>query len=516
MVPTPVVASGTRLDSAALAAEFATTFPELCVEFRPDRAVDPAPVQLNEALATEMGLDPQWLASPEGTRMLAGDEVAAGTTPVAMGYAGHQFGNYSPRLGDGRAVLLGELTAADGTLRDLHLKGTGRTTWSRGGDGKATIGPMLREYVVSEAMAAMGIPTTRSLAVVTTGETVMRDAPEPGAVLARTAASHIRVGTFEYAVRLGGDDLVRRLADYCIDRHHPGTRDSEDPYLGLLRAVIEAQASLVANWMLVGFIHGVMNTDNMTISGEGIDYGPCAFMDRYDPRTVYSSIDHGGRYAYGNQPAVATWNLARFAETLLGLFDQAPQAAVEAATAELERFEVCFREHWSAGLTHKLGLVAPPTDEDLLGDLIEVFRSESLDWTSTFRSLASGLRGESTAVDRSGSDTGTAPGASAPGGPVEVSGALSAWRRRWLAELDSQGMARAAADAMDLVNPAYIPRNHVLDAALRDATAGSLDRFSELVGVLAEPFVVRDGLEQRFAEPAPPDFEAGFRTFCGT
>src|SRR4051812_46925918 len=298
-------------------------------------APSPSPelVALNEELAGELGLDAEALRSPEGVAVLAGAAVPAGATPVAQAYAGHQFGNYSPRLGDGRALLLGELTDTAGQRRDLHLKGSGRTPFARGGDGRATLGPMLREYVVGEAMHALGIPTTRALAVVATGEPVRRETVLPGAVLARVASSHLRVGTFQYAAATRDADLLRRLTDHAIARHHPQAAEAERPALALLEAVVEAQASLVAQWMGVGFVHGVMNTDNMTISGETIDYGPCAFLDAFDPATVFSSIDRGGRYAYGNQPRVARWNLARFAEALLPLIDDDTDRAVEAATA---------------------------------------------------------------------------------------------------------------------------------------------------------------------------------------
>ncbi|MCB1010485.1 MAG: YdiU family protein [Microthrixaceae bacterium] len=474
------------------------------MDFVADSVEAPATLVLNDDLAQRLGMDPVWLGSPQGTEVLVGNRVPEGAHPVAMAYAGHQFGNYSPRLGDGRAVLLGELLDGDSERRDLHLKGSGRTPFARGGDGKASIGPMLREYVVSEAMAALGIPTTRSLAVVSTGESVMRETPEPGAVLVRVAASHIRVGTFEYAVRLGGDELVRRLADYSIARHHPEAASATNPYLAFLGAVIEAQAGLVAQWMLVGFIHGVMNTDNMTISGEGIDYGPCAFMDRYDPATVFSSIDHGGRYAYGNQPAVAAWNLARLAETLLGLIATDPDEAIELATAELAEFQSRFQQHWSNGLARKLGLESPPSDGSLFEDLLSTMQADRLDWTGTFRELARTLRVEATDDDGSGE------------APAAHSEAMRQWIGRWRAELEAQGRpVGSTAEGMDEVNPLYIPRNHLVDDALSDATGGTLAGFEELVRVLKDPYHRRDGCDG-FTTPAPEGFEDTFRTFCGT
>ncbi|MEZ5257091.1 MAG: YdiU family protein [Ilumatobacteraceae bacterium] len=368
MADEPSAGEGPRAPAplTGLQSTFAEALPELCLEWEAAVVPDPRRVAFNEELAGALGPAAQALDSPEGVEILAGNRVPPGARPVAMGYAGHQFGNYSPRLGDGRALLLGELVDPEGHRWDVHLKGSGRTPFARGGDGKATIGPMLREHLIAEAMHALGVPTTRSLGVVTTGERIMRDGFEPGAVLTRVASSHLRVGTFEYAARLEGDDLVRRLADYAIDRHHPHLAEGDRPYLGLLGAVIDAQATLVAHWMLMGFIHGVMNTDNMTISGEGIDYGPCAFMDAYDPATVFSSIDHQGRYAFGRQPAIAGWNLARFAETLLPLLQTeaggGTDDAVADATTELELLADRIALRWNAGMATKLGLAGRPAD----------------------------------------------------------------------------------------------------------------------------------------------------------
>ena len=314
--------------TVSLGTRYATELADLALPWQAADTPEPRLLVLNEALAADLGLDAEWLRTDEGVGLLTGTRVPEGAMPVAQAYAGHQFGGYSPRLGDGRALLLGELASRDGALHDLHLKGSGRTPFSRGGDGFAAVGPMLREYVVSEAMHALGVPTTRSLAVVATGRPVRREAVLPGAVLARVASSHLRVGTFQYARSTGDTDLLRRLADHAIARHHPGAAESEQPYVAFFESVVQAQASLVAQWMLVGFVHGVMNTDNMTISGETIDYGPCAFIDVFDPATVFSSIDEQGRYAFGNQPIVAEWNLARFAESILPLLADTEEAAV--------------------------------------------------------------------------------------------------------------------------------------------------------------------------------------------
>ena len=347
---------------------------------------------LNEELAVELGVDPAALREPSGVALLVG-QVPEGVTTVAQAYAGHQFGMYSPRLGDGRALLLGEVIDAQGRRRDLHLKGSGRTRFARGGDGKAVLGPMLREYVISEAMHGLGIPTTRALAVVTTGERVLREeGAQPGAVLARVAASHLRVGTFQYAAASGDRDLLRALADYAIARHYPEAAGAPNRYLDLYRRVVGAQASLVARWMLAGFVHGVMNTDNTTISGETIDYGPCAFMDTFDPATVFSSIDERGRYAYGNQPGVLQWNLARLAEALLPLFDDTVddnnEAAAEAATEVLNGFAQAYERHWTEGMAAKLGLVTP--DRELTVDILKLMRWQKVDFTQFFRALSAG------------------------------------------------------------------------------------------------------------------------------
>ncbi len=475
--------------------QYADDLAGLALPWQAAEVPDPRLLVLNEALAADLGLDPDWLRTAEGVGLLTGTRVPEGATPVAQAYAGHQFGGYSPRLGDGRALLLGELTDTEGRLRDLHLKGSGRTPFSRGGDGYAAVGPMLREYVVSEAMHALGIPTTRSLAVVATGRVVHRETVLPGAVLARVASSHLRVGTFQYARATDDRELLRRLADHAIARHHPEAADADQPYLALFDAVVAAQASLVARWMLVGFVHGVMNTDNMTISGETIDYGPCAFIDVFDPATVFSSIDTGGRYAFGNQPVVAEWNLARFAEALLPLLADEQDDAVALAVASLERFRGLYSEAWRAGMHAKIGLpdgLADDVTSALVADLVTLMRDNHVDHTSFFRGLSAAARSD----------------AEPARGLVLDLAAYDAWAERWLA------LAPDAA-AMDRVNPAYIPRNHLVEEALAAGTDGDLAPLQELLEVLSAPYDVRPGLE-RFAEPAPESFGRGYQTFCGT
>ena len=449
----------------------------------------PAPelLLLNEELAMELGADPAALREPLGVSLLVGQAPGEITT-VAQAYAGHQFGVYVPRLGDGRALLLGEVIDINGRRRDLHLKGSGRTPFARGGDGKAVVGPMLLEYLIGEAMEGLGIPTTRALAVVATGERVLRERALPGAVLTRVAASHLRVGTFQYAAASGDRDQLRALADYAIGRHYPEAAEGPNRYLDLFRRVARAQAALVARWMLAGFVHGVMNTDNTTISGETIDYGPCAFMDAYDPATVFSSIDRGGRYAYGNQPAVMQWNLARLAETLLPLIDDNGEAAVEAATEVLTGFADVYERHWDEGMAAKLGLAAP--DPELAKDLLELMRTQKVDFTRFFRALSAG----------------TARTLFAEPEPFD------AWATRRAAAMAADRTAVAA--AMDRVNPVYIPRNHRVEEALAQATAGEMGPFHRLLDAVSRPFEERPGLED-YAGPAP-DGCAPYVTYCGT
>jgi len=478
----------------AFESHFARDFPELAVPWRAEEAPDPQLLALNVPLAVELGFDPDFLRSPEGVRLLLGNEVPEDATPVAQGYSGHQFGFYSPRLGDGRALLLGEVEGTDGKLRDIHLKGSGRTPFARNGDGRAVIGPMLREFIVSESMHALGIPTTRSLAVVATGRPVQRETVLPGAVLTRVASSHLRVGSFQYARASDDLELLRRLADHAIERHHPSSAGDADRYLGLLKDVVSVQANLVAQWMLVGFVHGVMNTDNMTISGETIDYGPCAFMEGFDPGAVYSSIDEMGRYAYRNQPLVAEWNLARFAESIAPLIHEDQEKAVAMAVEALNGFRTQYSAAWFSGMKAKLGL---PEDIDdgvaspLVDDLLELVQEARVDHTSFFRSLGRAARGE----------------AEPARGVILDLPAFDAWLVRW------RGLAPDA-DAMDAVNPVYIPRNHLVEEALAAATEGDIGPTEGLLEALASPFEERPGLE-KYAAPAPDSF-GPYRTFCGT
>jgi serine/tyrosine/threonine adenylyltransferase len=497
----------------ALQARFAAELPELAIAWRAEDTPAPRLLVLNEPLAAELGLDAEWLRTAEGLRFLTGTGVgpdgdtpagADGTSPVALGtpvaqaYAGHQFGVYNPRLGDGRALLLGELDTGNGDhgqLRDVHLKGSGPTPFSRGGDGRAAVGPMLREYIVSEAMHALGIPSTRSLAVVRTGRSVLReDGPLPGALLTRVAASHLRVGSFQYARSLQDPTVLRRLADHAITRHHPEAAEADNPPLALFRAVATAQASLVAQWLLVGFVHGVMNTDNMTISGETIDYGPCAFMDTFDRAAVYSSIDTAGRYAYGNQPAIAQWNLARFAEALLPVLHEDPNEAIQLATEALEGFTRQFSEAFAAGVRRKLGLsekIGAQTVGPLGDEILALLHQDHIDFTGFFRRLGQAARGDT--------------------GPVQAiftdRPALDDWLERWRALAPDP-------ELMDRANPVYIPRNHLVEEALAAAQADDVGPLEKLLEAVTQPYEERPGLE-RYAEIPPEDF-GRYRTFCGT
>ncbi len=482
--------------------------------YEPWRAAPtPAPRALvvNDALAAELGLDPAALRSPAGIALLVGAALPDGARPIAQAYAGHQFGGFSPRLGDGRALLLGELVDPHGRRHDLHLKGSGRTPFARGGDGKAAVGPMLREYVISEAMHALGIPTTRALAVVATGEQIAREEWLPGAVLARTAASHLRVGSFQYAAAHADPTLLRRLADHAIARHHPAAAEDAEPYLALYRHVVEVQAALVARWMHVGFVHGVMNTDNMTISGETIDYGPCAFMDTFDPATVFSSIDHGGRYAWGNQPDIAQWNLARLGEAMLRLFSNDRASAAAAATEVLHTYPARFDVAWRRGMWAKLGLATaddttPPAEPAELAGLVDdcllSLHTHRVDYTGFFRALADHDRGAPAALQ-----------ALFPG-PLARQTLLDWLSRRASIIGRTDRSPDHVADAMDAVNPAYIPRNHLVEEALAAAVADDLAPFEALVEVVRRPFDRRPDLD-RYAAPAPTG--AGrYVTYCGT
>ncbi len=463
----------------------------------------PKLIRVNRELALHLGLDPDWLASPEGVAILAGKHLPKEAEPIAMAYAGHQFGHFNPQLGDGRAILLGEVLDRDGIRRDIQLKGSGRTPFSRGGDGRAALGPVLREYVISEAMAALGVPTTRSLAAVSTGETVVREQYLPGGVLTRVASGHIRIGTFQFFAARGDVEGVRLLADYVIARHYPNRKDAEQPYEGLLEEIIQRQASLVAQWLLVGFIHGVMNTDNMSVAGETIDYGPCAFMDAYDPATVFSSIDQQGRYAYGNQPRIALWNLTRLAEALLPLLSNVPEKAVEVASHALDGFAPLFQRAYQDGLNRKLGLApAREGDVELARDLLDAMRDNQADFTLTFRRLCTAASDAS--ADEAVRNLFVNP---------QV---YDAWAQRWRERLalDPQDAATRTA-AMLGVNPAFIPRNHRVEAMIEAAVEHEdFGPFEQLLQVLSRPYEDQPSFAA-YEEPPQPH-ERVHATFCGT
>jgi uncharacterized protein YdiU (UPF0061 family) len=463
-------------------------------------AVPPTPVRapelvlLNRALALSLGLSADALFGNDGAAIFGGNRLPTGASPIAQAYAGHQYGGFT-MLGDGRAILLGEQITPGGERYDVQLKGSGPTPYSRRGDGRAALGPMLREYLVSEAMHALGIPTTRSLAVVKTGEIVHRQTPSPGAVLTRVAASHIRVGTFQFAAATGDESALRALIDYTLQRHFPDVTAPENPALALLEGVIERQASLIARWMLVGFVHGVMNTDNMALSGETIDYGPCAFMDAYDPATVFSSIDRHGRYAYGNQPTIAQWNLTRFAEALLPALHVQEQRAIEIATGALEAFQARYHQHWLAGMRRKIGLFnEEPADVALIEALLGWMQKTKADFTNTFASLA-----RTTTVDRSVADA-----------------ELIGWQDMWSARLRRQAQTPEASMTLRRAhNPVFIPRNHLVEAALAAAVEqNDLGVMERLLDVLAAPYdYMRDASD--YCSPAPGG-GAGYETYCGT
>ena len=463
-------------------------------------ATAPTLLQFNHALAKELGLDPLALDSEAGLAIFSGNATPEGSEPLAQAYAGHQFGGFSPQLGDGRALLLGEVIDTQQRRRDIQLKGSGRTPFSRGGDGLAAIGPVLREYLIGEAMHALGVPTTRALAAVATGKHVYREIALPGAILTRIAASHIRVGTFQYAGARGDILKVRELADYAIQRHYPDTSDAENPYLAFFAAVADAQAALVARWMNIGFIHGVMNTDNMTISGETIDYGPCAFMDKYAASTVFSSIDQYGRYAYANQPEILTWNLARLAETLIPHVDTKKERAIELLTETIECIQPLYESYWLSGMRSKIGLTTEDIlDEELINDLLKIMEAGQADFTLVFRRLSKTLQGDSDAVRNL----------------FKEPDAFNAWVVRWQKRLEQEDIvAETTAQAMDRVNPIYIPRNHKVEESLAAAVNQDMRPFTKLLEVVIQPFDEVAGNEA-YAEPAPAT-NRRYQTFCGT
>ena len=460
----------------------------------------PAPVRspkliiLNDSLSASLGLNVQALQSEGGIAIFAGNRIPEGALPLAQAYAGHQFGNFA-MLGDGRAVLLGEQITPHGARVDIQLKGSGRTPYSRGGDGRAALGPMLREYIISEAMHALGIATTRSIAVVTTGESVIRESEQPGAILTRVATSHLRVGTFQYVSKWGTVSDLHALADYTLQRHFPGADAVENPYLFLLQEVIKRQALLIAKWQLVGFIHGVMNTDNMSISGETIDYGPCAFMDAYDPATVFSSIDMQGRYAYSNQPYIGGWNLARFAETLLPLLHANQAQAIKLAQDGIAEFNELFHSNWLAGMRAKLGISNEEIqDESLIENLLNMMQKYHADYTNTFRALTFNTRPDTGLFD---------------------STEFSQWHELWQARLGRQREPRTTShQLMQSCNPALIPRNHRVEAALQAAVQGDYSVMERLLNVLSSPYA--HSKEQVDYSTLPEVSTHPYRTFCGT
>ncbi|MFM2094427.1 MAG: hypothetical protein RIS70_1551 [Planctomycetota bacterium] len=482
---------------------------------------DPLPVRApqlavwNHGLAAELGLSLEEVDKEHVAAVLAGNLVPDGAIPLAQAYAGCQFGHFT-MLGDGRAILLGEQITPDGARVDIQLKGSGRTRFSRGGDGRAALGPMLREYIISEAMRALGIPTTRSLAVVATGEPVYRERPLPGAVLTRVASSHLRVGTFEYFAHFGSQSGLKTLADYTIQRHDPQLQDADRPYLELLKTVMERQIDLVIRWLSVGFVHGVMNTDNMSIAGETIDYGPCAFMDSYSIQTVFSSIDHQGRYAYGNQPQIVQWNLARFAETLLPLIDPDQQRAMEDATTVLRSFVEIFQRRWHAELRAKLGLTnEEPDDESLSQSLLRWMQRTSADYTNTWRRLATGSNSHEPSGQLGPTDVDPDSQCVEPDELFQDPEFIS-WYDRWQARLARQNVPKSEAYAlMRAKNPAIIPRNHRVEEALAAATDhGDLSVMQRLMEALARPY--EDPLVTREYTEPPPSSNTPYRTFCGT
>jgi uncharacterized protein YdiU (UPF0061 family) len=459
----------------------------------PTPVKNPQLIKLNEPLATQLGLDFKKLNSLVGAALFSGNSISKDSNPIAMVYAGHQFGYFVPQLGDGRAILLGEIVDKNNQRLDIQLKGSGQTPYSRRGDGRAALGPVMREYIISEAMHNLGIPTTRSLAMVSTGEMVMRETALPGAILTRVASSHIRVGTFEYFSAMGDVKSVKQLADYAINRHYPAVKTMQNPYIGFLNAVCDAQASLVAKWMNVGFIHGVMNTDNMTISGETIDYGPCAFMDEYQPSTVFSSIDYSGRYAYKNQSNIAQWNIARLAETLLPLLDKNESEAAKIANEIVHQFSQNYENYWWDGLRRKLGLFTnQPQDIELIKKLFVVMHVKSADFTNTFRMLSR----------------------------VPEGGALDSvfedWSKAWLNRQKEEGRKpNEVGKLMRSQNPAFIPRNHLVQKAIDDAVEqNNFETMNTLLTVLSNPY--EEQPQYVDFQKTPTAAERVTQTFCGT
>ena len=470
----------------------------------PAPALAPEAIRVNRRLAEQLGIDANWLDSEAGTQVIAGNAVPPGAEPLASVYAGHQFGGYNPQLGDGRAILLGEILSLEGRRFDLQLKGSGPTPYSRGGDGRSPIGPVLREYVVSEAMYRLGVPTTRALAAATTGDKVQRDELYPGAVLARVASSHIRIGSFQYFAARRDIDALALLADHVIDRHYPNAKNSDNPIVAMLEAIISQQAQLVARWQLLGFIHGVMNTDNVLVCGETIDYGPCAFMDQFNPDQVFSSIDHAGRYAYRQQPAIAHWNLSMLAQALLPILDSDQERAVALAQTAINAFPDQFLQANTQGMAHKLGLqTIEERDMELVEDLWQLMAEHALDFTLTFRRLAD-LASEDNEAEGSVADL------------FEFPHSVRPWLERWYTRLAQESTSSTERQAlMYRNNPVFIPRNHLVEAAIVAATdSGDLSPFNQLMDILENPYQYHKALAH-FATPPNPD-QVVRQTFCGT
>lgn len=480
---------------------YADNLKGLCKECIADPAPSPRMLLFNYNLAEELELDPFIFSSNYGLSIFSGNEIPEGSTPIAQAYAGHQFGSFNPHLGDGRALLLGEITNIHNQVKDIQLKGSGLTPFSRRGDGKSALGPVLREYLISESMNAMGIPTTRSLAAIASGEDVLRDTSLPGGVLTRIASSHIRIGTFEYASKLEDKNQIKKLADYSINRHYPEVAEIDNPYLAFFAAVCNEQASLIANWMAVGFIHGVMNTDNMTISGETIDYGPCGFMDEYHPSTVFSSIDKQGRYAYANQPSILTWNLTRLAEALIPLVHGEKEESVKLLTKVLQLVKPVYENFWLINMRSKIGLSKEdPKDYELIMSLLEVMKDEKVDFTLAFRSLSKALTGNMTIARNI----------------FNNSKKFDVWFMHWQERISQENVPdEDIVSAMDKVNPIYIPRNHKVEEALFSAVhKNDMQPFSNLLSILMSPYEENKGNES-YTLPAP-ESEKPFKTFCGT
>lgn len=498
--PLPPQPTGMQIEHSY--SQLPDTLFELCA---PTPVAAPRWLAFNHQLATELGFDPALAETEAGLQLLSGNQLTAWTKPLAQAYSGHQFGHLSPRLGDGRALLLAEIIDPQQQRKDLQLKGAGPTPYSRRGDGRSALGPVIREYLISEAMHALGVPTSRALAAVMTGEAVYRDQPKPGGILTRVAASHIRIGTFQFASMLqdGGasqnDSALKSLADYVINRHYPQCAQAEQPYLALLTSVIRAQAKLVAQWMSLGFIHGVMNTDNMSVSGETIDYGPCAFIDQFDPDTVFSSIDQQGRYAYRNQPMIAQWNLARLAEALLPLLDESEAKAVEVATAALNEFPNIYYQAWQERMSAKLGLASTAAAKTLAEQLLQLMAANKVDFTIFFRRLAFAV-----------SDVSAAQG---PASLFADQQGWLVWAAQWQQQL--HGVPAEIQQAMNRVNPFFIPRNHQIELIISQVTEhGDLTLFQQFARDLTRPFTENTD-NQRWAEPAPVS-DMPYRTFCGT